>query len=140
MPRILRAQYPETALVEPPALPADLPVLREHYMATQDFRATHAYDEWVDRCTWCLAIGRLVRNTDAPKTHPGRFCSEPCRDGFELYMRLAFSKTSSPLATVVVVNEEELTRRAEEEEKRDEESNGADTSGEVTPGGEMRYT
>ena len=79
----------EGPMVKPPLLPADRDTLRAYYITASGRRACMAYDDTVDRCRWCLAIGRTV----APEgTRDWCFCSVECRDGWAEYVRLVLKK------------------------------------------------
>jgi hypothetical protein len=81
MPRRKAKPRLEPQLDEGPLIPRpasdDFDVLQAYVMQIQDRRACMAYDEIVDRCRWCMAIGRYIPEEGE---RGGVFCTEECRD------------------------------------------------------------
>lgn len=97
----------EDALVTPPELPADKATLWNHYKEAQAIRACLPYEDVRWRCTWCLAVGRHVK--DEGTRGEGRFCSTECRDGWAAHE--SHWENNSPLRQVVVVTEKQAKER-----------------------------
>ena len=76
-------RLPDTALEPFTGEPIYDNLLR-HWREVGVWRARLPYDEYLDRCSWDLTVGRTVA---LEGERGGRFCSEKCRDEYTDFMK-----------------------------------------------------
>lgn len=90
-----------------PGPDADVVELREHYMRVQEYFATHAYDDWVYRCHWCLGEEQRYPRLG---THGNRlFCSIECQRAYAACLGSNGTPTPAPTVDDDPVAEEDDT-------------------------------
>ena len=80
---IWQAEWPmEGPIVKPPN-PKDTHLLVDHYKKTQHIRCVMSYDEQMDRCGWCLALGKEYPRGNTRRL---RWCTPECMEGYAAYI------------------------------------------------------
>ncbi len=88
---------PDPTPQDAPDATADRETLLAWYRdVVQVYAATHAYEDFVVRCYWCLEDDQQVKARNASRHDGNKYCTDRCADAAEAYRVKVLESTRQP--------------------------------------------
>lgn len=78
---------PDATITDAPGPEASADVLRLHYTRVQEYLSTHAYDDIIFLCHWCLSGDPLTEGRVGVRGGQHLYCAERCAQAADAYVR-----------------------------------------------------